>query len=116
MSFRDPESQDVIAPFHGEHEGWGFYCPGCRCLHSFDVALDHKQTPKFFGWNGDCVRPTFTPWLLYPDLQQELEGGGSKRGRCHLFVRDGNIQFLDDCTHELAGKTVPLSRDNFLFK
>lgn len=27
---------------------------------------------------------------------------------CHSFVTDGNIQFLDDCTHELKGKTVPL--------
>jgi hypothetical protein len=28
--------------------------------------------------------------------------------RCHIFVRDGKIQFLNDCTHELAGKTVPM--------
>ncbi|MGC4033677.1 MAG: hypothetical protein QM754_18485 [Tepidisphaeraceae bacterium] len=28
--------------------------------------------------------------------------------RCHSFVRDGQIEFLGDCTHELAGKTVPL--------
>lgn len=27
---------------------------------------------------------------------------------CHSFVTDGKIQFLADCTHELAGKTVPL--------
>lgn len=27
---------------------------------------------------------------------------------CHSFVTDGNIQFLSDCTHSLAGQTVPL--------
>lgn len=27
---------------------------------------------------------------------------------CHSFVRDGKIEFLGDCTHEFAGKTVDL--------
>lgn len=27
---------------------------------------------------------------------------------CHSFVFDGEIRFLGDCTHALAGKTVPL--------
>ena len=25
-----------------------------------------------------------------------------------MFVTDGNIQFLADCTHALAGQTVPM--------
>jgi hypothetical protein len=28
--------------------------------------------------------------------------------RCHSFVTDGNIAYCPDCTHALAGKTVPL--------
>jgi hypothetical protein len=28
--------------------------------------------------------------------------------RCHSFLVDGQIQFLGDCTHALAGQTVPL--------
>ena len=27
---------------------------------------------------------------------------------CHSFITDGRIQFLNDCTHALAGHTVPL--------
>ena len=27
---------------------------------------------------------------------------------CHSFVNDGQVQFLDDCTHELAGQTLLL--------
>ena len=27
---------------------------------------------------------------------------------CHSYVRDGMVQFLSDCTHALAGQTVPL--------
>lgn len=30
------------------------------------------------------------------------------------FIRDGQIQFLGDCTHALAGKTVPLPEFTFL--
>jgi hypothetical protein len=27
---------------------------------------------------------------------------------CHSFITDGFIQFLDDCTHPLAGQTVEI--------
>ena len=27
---------------------------------------------------------------------------------CHSFVVNGQIQFLPDCTHALAGQTVPI--------
>jgi hypothetical protein len=27
---------------------------------------------------------------------------------CHTFVTDGQIQYLGDCTHALAGQTVDL--------
>ena len=30
---------------------------------------------------------------------------------CHSFVRAGQIEFLGDCTHEFAGQTVPMPRD-----
>jgi hypothetical protein len=28
--------------------------------------------------------------------------------RCHSFVREGKIEFLNDCTHEHAGQTLDL--------
>lgn len=27
---------------------------------------------------------------------------------CHCFIRNGMIEFLTDCTHNLAGQTVPM--------
>lgn len=97
----------------------GFWCPGCKEMH---------QVVTNPGWvfNGDYERPTFTPSVLVTSGHYV---GGFKEGdrcwctynaehpgepapytceRCHLFVEDGNIRFLNDCTHELAGKTVPL--------
>jgi hypothetical protein len=40
--------------------------------------------------------------------ENDVTGKVTKTFRCHSLVTDGNIQFLDDCTHELKGKTVPL--------
>lgn len=79
-------------------EGWDaymFWCPGCKTNHLFDVRTDGGHPNWTF--NGDMERPTFSPSLHYPTQV------------CHLFLRDGAIQFLGDCTHELAGKTVALA-------
>jgi len=46
-------------------------------------------------WNKDRERPTVSPSI-------------NVIGHCHSFVRDGQIQFLADSKHDLAGKTVPL--------
>jgi hypothetical protein len=80
------------------------------------------------GWsfNGDYDRPTFSPsvlvtsghyvprfkkgdncWCTY-NAEHPDEPAPYKCERCHTWVRDGQITFLSDCTHELAGTTVPL--------
>lgn len=28
--------------------------------------------------------------------------------RCHMYIREGKIQFLSDCSHALAGQTVEM--------
>ena len=75
----------------GTHVGWMVFCPACKCGHLFD---------KRWTFNGDIFKPTFTPSMLVDR--------GVNLPRCHSYVTDGKIQFLSDCTHELAGKTVPL--------
>ena len=34
--------------------------------------------------------------------------GGKPEQRCHLFVKNGQIEYCSDSTHSLAGKTVPM--------
>lgn len=97
-----------------------FWCPGC------DEAHTVKVVDGAWEWNGDVEKPTFNPsvlmtgghfnlnraegascWCTYyaehPELKVDF-----KCGRCHSYVRNGNIEFLPDCSHELAGQTVPL--------
>lgn len=72
-----------------------FFCPGCRSAHQ--VRTDPRLSPCW-EFNGDDELPTFNPSVLLRG--EEL--------CCHSFIRDGNIQFLEDSTHALSGKTVPL--------
>lgn len=74
-----------------------FHCPGCHCSHPFEVDCPNGNG---WTWNGSIDKPTFSPSLLVNQHREDL--------RCHSFVRDGEIQFLDDCHHALRGQTVPL--------
>jgi len=76
------------------------------------------------GWqfNGDYDKPTFSPSVLVtyehwvpPATPENLNPGPQTKVKdiCHSFVRDGQIQFLSDCTHSLAGQTVPLEARPF---
>lgn len=74
---------------------YGFKCPGCNVFHYVPVKSLEKPVWDF-NWNLE--RPSFNPSLLL-----KLNGF-----TCHLFVRDGKIEFLKDCTHDYAGMVVPL--------
>lgn len=80
----------VIPHEHGTH--YMFMCPGCNCAHSVN------QT---WGFNNDVDKPTFTPSVL-------VTGRGDPNYRCHSFVTDGKIQFLEDCSHQHKGQTLDL--------
>lgn len=77
-----------------------FECPGCKILHGINVGLG--SGPRWW-WNGDAEKPTFTP-----SIKTHYPYGIGKEIICHSYVTDGVIQFLGDCTHELAGKSVPM--------
>jgi hypothetical protein len=81
-----------------EHEGRSyatFWCPGCNEPHMVVTA-----GAGAWGYNGNPEAPTFTPSVKVTAEHRALV--------CHSFVTDGRIQFLADCTHALAGQTVPL--------
>lgn len=81
-----------------------FRCPGCGHRHTLPVRDRHVERPSW-EWNKSVDRPTFTPSIL-------ASGSAWENRVCHSFVTDGNIEFLNDCTHELAGQTVPLPSHN----
>ena len=53
-------------------------------------------------WNGSVEAPT-----LRPSVQTQYDGA-DRAWRCHSWITDGAAQFLDDCSHDMAGTTAPL--------
>jgi hypothetical protein len=94
-----------------------FWCPGCGHAHGIGI-----KPPNGWTFNGNPDSPTFTPSVLVqshtwtPPVHSENLADWKRKPWdqekvgtiCHSFVTDGQIQFLGDCTHALAGQTVPL--------
>lgn len=109
------------------NEGLTYWCQGCKSAHGI-----RTKGPGAWQWNGDVERPVFAPSVLTesnelteagradyeawyaagcpPRNGQQLE---SRPVRCHTFVgcngaQPGEVIFLGDCTHALAGTVQPL--------
>ncbi|MEN6538912.1 MAG: DUF6527 family protein [Mizugakiibacter sp.] len=113
----------IVTDNEGRFYGVRFNCPGCALLQHQNggtVTLPVNWTPPnmersplqggrpHWTFNGDLERPTFGPsinsrWKRWAGHDQP-----SIECVCHSFIRDGRIQFLNDCTHALAGQTVDL--------
>lgn len=96
-------------PDDGSDNRWGFDCPGCGMPHEVRVGVPDRPCWTF---NFDVDRPTFSPSILVtypanPNAAEEFKEWRRTR-ICHSYVRNGRIEFLSDCTHALAGKTVDL--------
>lgn len=76
-----------------------YWCPGCGSAHGISIRTSGDR-----GWtfDGNFDAPTYSP-------SQLTRYGYSPRDKiCHTFIRGGRIEYLSDCTHELAGKTVDM--------
>lgn len=59
-------------------------------------------------WNGSTDAPTLRPSVLTQGRAYDDDLNDLGPYTCHSWVNDGHAQFLNDSTHEFAGKTVPL--------
>lgn len=111
------------------HQSWGtkvlYHCPGCKGGHAIDVRNDGGGPSWEF--NGDVESPTISPSVLVrsskftakgeAEMEEWRAAGCPHRDDlqfdyvdtvCHSFINAGQIQFLSDSTHHLAGQTVEL--------
>lgn len=91
-------------------KGLTYWCQGCESLHQ--VWFGGGPPQRNWRWNGSVDAPTFTPsvnvtYPANPDADEEFKEWRTER-RCHTFITNGRVQFLGDCTHALAGQTLPL--------
>lgn len=85
-----------------------FHCPGCNGTHSINTIPPRPV----WDFNGNLEAPTFEPSVLVtypanPDASEKFAEWRTER-KCHSYVREGKIQFLDDSYHHLKGQTVDL--------
>jgi hypothetical protein len=88
----------------------GFYCPACKHIHY--VYVDgYEHGGARWEFNGDVDSPTFQPSLSiqtnYPRTQEEYDKPITYV-QCHLFIVNGNIQYLSDSPHAYSGQTIPI--------
>jgi len=90
-----------------------FNCPGCNMIHTIKVSGAGAWTYNFNS-KAPTIQPSIKVSGVVPltDAEYERVIAGEKHVAvhyvCHSFIRDGQIEFLTDCTHSLAGQTVPL--------
>ena len=80
-----------------------FHCPGCGGTHAYWLAHPPPKTQPIWEFDGNIQAPSWTPSLRIQSMSRK-----EKPYICHLYVRNGQIEYLSDCTHELAGKTIPM--------
>lgn len=109
---------------NAERGEYSFQCPGCGETHVIPTKSP-LHNGAMWAFNGNVDLPTFTPSLL---VRSGHYVPGQKSDTCwctynkehpddpapfvcficHSFITNGKIQFLNDCTHHLAGQTVDL--------
>jgi hypothetical protein len=85
-------------------KGISHWCPGCKDVHFINL-----DAPNWIGaiwsWDKNIVAPTIKPsvHIICRDPEGEIPDEV-----CHYHLKDGQLQYLNDCTHALKGVTMPL--------
>lgn len=72
-----------------------FYCPACEDHHAF------SESEKGWTIQGEGKTLSVIPSIL-------VTRNSEPEKRCHLFIINGRIKYLRDCTHSMAGQTIDL--------
>ena len=84
-----------------------FRCPACKDSHYFISQPDpDKPEGPVWGFNGDLLDPTVSPSIRV--RWDKWNGSKYTPKVCHFFIRDGIIEYCNDCTHDYAGRKHPM--------
>ena len=98
-----------------------FRCPGCKTCHHIRVEADDGPC---WLWDKDMYKPTITPsiltrWtkLLVSDTEARTLAAVDlpiprEDVLCHLYITNGILIYLDDCTQALRGKNIDMVKIN----
>ncbi len=78
-----------------DNQYYQHWCDGCNELH----LIPNFNEKIRWTFNDDFDRPTLTPSVRHT----------WENKCCHYYITNGQINYCGDCTHTLAGKSMPLS-------
>ncbi len=79
-----------------------FNLPGPITTRMLPVILKGtREGTGCWSWNGDTEKPTIKPSILNDFRPHDTLV-------CHTWITEGQVIFLDDCSHELRGQTLDL--------
>lgn len=78
-----------------------FWCPACQCGHGVWTTQPNGHTGAVWEFNGNFESPTISPSLL-------IHHGKDGKEICHVVVSLGILNYCSDCTHSMAGKSIPM--------
>lgn len=88
--------------------GIAHWCPACKETHHFKTDEVHPC----WTFNGNIESPSFAPSMLIRWGKYAGHAGPGEEyednGICHYILTAGVINFCGDCTHAMAGQSVPL--------
>lgn len=92
-----------VGPFGDNAPNVAFHCPGCKNAHAVPYVnvRPHPQGKPIWFFDENYESPTIEPSLL-------VFGIDGKTHECHVVITAGVLNYQPDCTHALAGKSVPM--------
>ena len=81
----------------------GAFCPACKSEHGFRIDAGSFPAQDVWEFDGNYEQPTFKGSMLSNPDQRVVN-----RPLCHSYLKNGEWRFLEDSTHDLAGRTVPM--------
>lgn len=85
------------------HDGITYCIYDCPCGDKQWIPITGEE--PIWQFNNDVNNPTLSPSIRTTWGPKE----NPTKHLCHVFMKEGKIQFLTDCTHEYAGQTIELS-------
>jgi hypothetical protein len=86
------------------------WCPGCNERHEIAIEGTNERGARWnISWEDG--KATVSPSVLVstnsPRNAHEIDHPVTY-AKCHYFIINGRIQYLNDCLHALAGKVVDI--------
>ncbi|MFA5670202.1 MAG: DUF6527 family protein [Balneolaceae bacterium] len=94
--------KEVRSSLYNAVVGYSFWCVACDSPHAFYThdGYTNNKSWKLISTDPVTVQPSIKLTAPYKNETENY--------CCHLFLLNGKIRYLTDCTHYLAGKEIDM--------